>query len=64
MAVHSICPRQYQMAGSAGFVNFCLIAVGRFGSCFSFSCNDLSWDVVGSFLRSFANGESPMNTGG
>lgn len=45
MAVHSICPGQYQTASSAGFVNFCLIAVGRFGSCFSISCNESSWTL-------------------
>jgi hypothetical protein len=64
MAVHSICPGQYQTASSAGFVNFCLIAVGRFGSCFSISCNELSWDAVGSFLRLFSTRERPANTGG
>lgn len=64
MAVLLIRPAQYQTASSAGFVNFCLIAVGRFGSCFSFSCNELSWDAVGSFLRLISLEESSMNTGG
>ena len=64
MSVHSICPVQYQTATSVRFDNFCLIVVGRFRGSVFFSCTQLSWDVVGSFLRSFANGESPMNTGG
>jgi hypothetical protein len=54
MAVHSICPVQYQTATSAGRVNFCLIVVGLFRSCVLFSCTQLSWAVVGSFLGIFS----------
>ena len=50
MAVHSICPARYQTNKSIDQANFCLIVVGLFGNCFSFSCAHLSWDIVGSFL--------------
>jgi hypothetical protein len=53
MSVHSICPARYQASTYFRHVNFCLIVVGRFRSCVFFSCAQLSWDVVGSFLGHF-----------
>lgn len=63
MAVRSIYSGQYQTAGPADFVIFCLFAVGRLGSYFFFSCNEMSWDAVRSFLRLFFDRKYPMNTG-
>ena len=50
MAVHSICRPQHITPGFVKHGILCLIAVGLFLNAFSFSCNHLSWDVVGSFL--------------
>ena len=54
MSVHSICPARYQASTYFRYVNFCLIVVGRFRSCVFFSCAQLSWAVVGSFLGIFS----------
>lgn len=62
MSVHSICPVQYQTATSVRFDNFCLIVVGRFRGSVFFSCTQLSWDVVGSFLGYFLCKKYPSIT--
>lgn len=64
MSVHSICPAQYQTAISASRVNFCLIVVGLFRSCVLFSCTQLAWVVVGSFLGIFSTQKYRYLTGG
>jgi len=50
MSVHSICPVRYNASKTVDRGNFCLIVVGLFGNCFSFSCAHLVWDPVGNFL--------------
>jgi hypothetical protein len=64
MSVHSICPVRDQASTYFRHVNFCLIVVGRFRSRVFFSCAQLSWDVVGSFLGYFTRKKTPAITMG
>jgi len=54
MAVHSICRTQHIGLSFVKRGTLCLNAVGLFRNAFSFSCNHLSWDAVGSFLGIFS----------
>jgi hypothetical protein len=62
MAVHSICCARYKSTIDVDIEYFCLKAVVLFRSCVFFSCTQLPWSLVGSFLGDFYRSGKPIET--